>query len=69
MSPERVSVGEEGGGHSMLMDGTQKRRGNQQWRVWYEESGGREYQMQSGEYGRACKVEDSHRDKTDIDTY
>ena len=39
MSPERVSVGEEGEGHFMLMDQTQKRRGNQQWRVWCEESG------------------------------
>ena len=34
MSPERVSAGEEGEGHSMLMDRKQKRRGNQQWRVW-----------------------------------
>ena len=41
----------------------QKRRGNQQWRVWCEESGGWEYQKRSGEYGRACIVEDSHRDK------
>ena len=24
----------------------------------------REYQKQSGEYGRVCKIEDSHRDKT-----
>ena len=30
MSPERVSVGEEGEGHSMLMDRKRKRRGNQQ---------------------------------------
>ena len=29
MSPERVSVGEEGEGHSMSMDQRQKRRGNQ----------------------------------------
>ena len=29
-----------------------KKRGNQQWKVWYEESGGLEYQKQSGEYGR-----------------
>ena len=28
-----------------------------------KESGGREYQKQSGEYGRICKFEDSHRDK------
>ena len=40
MSPERVSVGEEAEGHSMLMDRKRKRRGNQQWRVWCEESGG-----------------------------
>ena len=65
MSPERVSVGEKGKGHSMLMDRKQKRRGNQQWRVWCEASGGWEYQNRSGEYGRACKVEDSHRDKTE----
>ena len=63
MSPGRVSVGEEGEGHSMLMDRKQKRRGNQQWRVWCEESGGREYQKASGVYGRVCKVEDSHKDR------
>ena len=40
MSPERVSVGDEGEGHSVLKDRKQKRRGNQQWRVWCEESGG-----------------------------
>ena len=65
MSPERVSVGEVGKGHSMLMDRKQKKRGNRQWRVWCEESGGWEYQKQSGEYGRACKVENSHRDRTE----
>ena len=65
MSPERVSVGDEGEGHSMLMDRKQKRRGNQQWRVWCKESGDWEYQKRSGEYGRVCKVEDSHRDKTE----
>ena len=65
MSPERVSVGEEVEGHFMLMDRKQKRRGNQQWRVWCEESGGGEYQKRSGEYGRAYKVEDSQRDKTE----
>ena len=59
MSTERASVREEGEGHSMLMDWKQKRRGNQQWRVLCEESGGWEYQKWS-----ACKVEDSHRDKT-----
>ena len=31
MSPERVSVREEGEGHSMLRDRRQKWRGNQQW--------------------------------------
>ena len=61
MSPERVSVGEEGEGHSMVMNRKQKRRGNQQWRVWCEESGGWEYQKQNGVYARVCKVEDSHR--------
>ena len=64
MSPVRVSVGEEGEGHSMLMDREQKRRGNQQWRVWCEEYGGWEYQKRSGVYGRVCKVEDSHGDST-----
>ena len=43
------------------MDWKQERHGNQQWRVWCEESGGWEYQKWSGEYGRLCKVEDSHR--------
>ena len=33
MSPERVSIREEGEGHSMLMDRKQKRRGNQQWNL------------------------------------
>ena len=33
MSPERVSVREEGEGHSVQTDQKQKRRGNQQWRV------------------------------------
>ena len=64
-SPDSVSVREEGEGHSLLMDRKQKRRGNQQWRVWCEESGGWECQKRSGEYGRVCKVEDSHRDKTE----
>ena len=63
MSPERVSAGEEGEGHSVLMDHRQKRCRNQQWRVWREESGCREYQKKRGEYGRVCNVEDSHRDK------
>ena len=61
MSPDRVPVGEDGEGHSMLIDRKQKRCGNQQWRVLCEESGGQESQKQSREYGRACKVEDSHR--------
>ena len=56
MSPGRVSVGAEGEGHFMLMDRKQKRRGNQQWRVWCEESGGWEYQNRSGDYERACKI-------------
>ena len=41
------------------------RLGNQQRRVWCEESGGWEYQKTSGECGRVCKVEDTHRDKTE----
>ena len=41
----------------------EKRRGNQQWRVWCKECGGWEYQKQSGEYRRVSKVEDSHRSK------
>ena len=40
MSPERVSVGEDGEGHSTLMDRKQKRRGNQHRRVGCEEPGG-----------------------------
>ena len=56
MSPERVSVREEGEGHSMLTDWRHKKRGNQQWSLMW----GRK---QSGEYGSVCKVEDSHRDK------
>ena len=59
MSPERVSVGEEGEGHSMVMDRRQKRRGNQQWC-----EPGSEYQKRSGQYGRVCKVEYSYIDKT-----
>ena len=39
MDPERVSVGQEGEDHSMVMDRKQKRRGNQQWRDLCEESG------------------------------
>ena len=38
MSSKRVSLGEEGKGHSMLMDRTEKAV-DQQWRVWCEESG------------------------------
>jgi len=34
-------------------------------RILCEEPLGCEYQKQSGEYGRVCKVEDSHRDKTE----
>ena len=65
MSPERVSVGDEGESHSVKMDRSpQKRRGNQKRRrAWHEEYGGSGYQKQSGEYRKACKVEDSHRDK------
>ena len=66
MSPEEVSVREEGEGHSMYMDLKQKRHGNQQWRVWCKESGGWEYQKWSGKSGRVCKVEDSHRDNTEF---
>ena len=51
MSPERVSVRQEGEGHSMQIDQKQKRCRNQQWRVWYKESGGWGYQKQSGAYG------------------
>ena len=65
MGPERVSVGEEGEGHSMVMDRKQKRPGNQQWRVSCQRSGNWENQKRSGEYGRVCKVEDSHRYKTE----
>jgi len=67
MSPGKVYVGEEGEGHSMLMDRRQKRRGNQQWR----ESGARNLEAVSirsrerGAYGKECKTEDSHRGKTE----
>ena len=37
---ERVSDGEEGEDHSMMRDRIHTRRGNQQWKVWYEQSGG-----------------------------
>ena len=42
MSPERVSVGEVGKGHSMLMDQKQKRRGTNS-----EESGARNLEAES----------------------
>ena len=64
MSPQRVFVGEEGEGHSMLMDWKQKR-----CRTNSGESGVRNLEAESirsgVEYGRACKVENSHRDKTE----
>ena len=50
MSPKRGFCQRGREGHSMLMDRKQKRHGNQQWRVWCEESGGWEYQKRSGEY-------------------
>ena len=47
-----------GRGRSFIVEGRrQKRRGNQQWRVWCEASGGWEYQEQIGECGRVCKLE------------
>ena len=36
------TVGEAGGGNLTKTDRTQKQRGNLQWKVWYDESGGRE---------------------------
>ena len=53
-----------GKGRSFPVDGpkTEKAREPTVDRGWCEESGGCEYQKRSGEYGRACKVEDSHRD-------
>ena len=41
---------EGGGSHSVYVEGpkTLKRRGNQRWKVWYEESGGCEYQYTRG---------------------
>ena len=66
MSPVRVSVKEEGEAHhSMYMDRKQKRHRNQQQRVWWKESGGREYQKQNGKYGKVCKVEDSYTYSSD----
>ena len=55
-----------GRGRSFHVDGLKTEKAvDQQWRVWCEESGGWEYQKWSREYGRVCKVEDSHRDKTE----
>ena len=45
MSPERVSVGEEGEGHSMEMDRKQKWRGNQPGKD--RESGARNLEAES----------------------
>ena len=61
MSLERVSVAEEGEGHSLYKDRKQKRRRNRQCIVWNDEPGGWEYQKQIGEYGRVCKVGDRPR--------
>ena len=65
MSPERVSVGEEGEGHSMLMDRRQKKAQEPTEEI---ESGARNLEAEStrsrmgstGE-GGGVKVEDSHR--------
>ena len=50
---------------SFHIDGpkTERHRNQQRSRDRCKESGGQDYQKQSGEYGRMCKVEDSHRDK------
>ena len=64
-SRERASFGEEGEGHSMQRGWKRKMLGNQKRKIWYEEPGEWEYKKLSGEYGRMCTVEDSHRDKTE----
>ena len=56
---------EEEEGHSTCGEAKDKSCRNQQWRVWCEESGGWEYPEQSREYVSVCKVEDSHRHKTE----
>ena len=58
MSPERASIMRKGKVIPCRGAEDKTSRRNQQWEVWYEESGGREYPMKSGEYGRVCKVED-----------
>ena len=45
MSPERISLGEEGGSRSMQKDRKQKRRGNQLWR--FVEPGARNLKAES----------------------
>ena len=62
MSPERVSVGEEGKFH---VDGPKKEKAPEpaveslvRWNLEAES-------IRSGEYWRVCEVEDSHRDKTE----
>ena len=66
LNESRQCFCQRGRGRSFHVDEpkTEKAR-NQQWRVWCEESGGWEYQKKSREYGRVCKVEDGHRDKTE----
>ena len=66
LNESRQCFCQRGRGRSFHVDEpkTEKAR-NQQWRVWCEESGGWEYQKKSREYGRVCKAEDGHRDKTE----
>ena len=66
MSPERVSVGEEGEGHSMLMDRKKKKKAREPTveslvrGIWRLRVSKEERRVREG-----VKVEDSHRDKTE----
>ena len=60
---------QRGRGRSFHVEEPDRKSTNQQWRVRYKESGNWEYQKQSRQYGRVCKIEDSHRDKTEQCTF
>ena len=69
MSPERVSVGEEGEGHSMLMDRKKKKKKKKAREptveslvrgIWRLRVSKEERRVREG-----VKVEDNHRDKTE----
>ena len=65
MSPERVFIGEEG--EAVPCRWTENKKKEREPTVESLLRGirkPREYQKQSGEYGRVCKIEDIQRDKT-----